>query len=552
VNKHRKRLGDMLVESALLTKEQLQQALAEKPHSEKLGDYLVGQNLVTEQQLIEALEKQLGIPQVSLYQYPIDEHVLKLVSKELAKKYRLIPLKKEGNKLFIAMSDPMDFFALDDLRLSTGFQIERAIASKDEINRTISKYYEFDDSMEEMLQEIPTLSVGEREEASSHSPIVKLVNQIFTSALTQRASDIHIDPRETKLLIRYRIDGVLKTEQILPKTMQSMITARIKIMANLNITESRLPQDGRIKVNLEFHPIDLRVSTLPTVHGEKIVMRILDLSNTLSKLDKMGFNQINLKRFMHMIEQPTGMVLITGPTGSGKSSTLYAALNHLSSEFTNVITVEDPVEYQLEGINQIQVNEKVGLTFAAGLRAILRQDPDIVMVGEIRDTETADVAVRASLTGHLVLSTLHTNDSIATVIRLIDMGVEPFLVASSLAGVVAQRLVRRVCRDCADIYEPTLREKELFKSRGMKVEKITRGNGCPTCNMTGYKGRIALHEVLVIDESFRKMIMNDQPLSDLREYAVKNGTIFLVDDGLVKIKQGLTTTEEVLRVAVSG
>ncbi|KHF29689.1 Type II secretion system protein E [Anoxybacillus sp. BCO1] len=332
--------------------------------------------------------------------------------------------------------------------------------------------------------------------------------------------------------------------------MQGMLTARIKILANMDITEHRVPQDGRIKMNIDFHPVDLRVSTLPTIYGEKIVMRVLDLGAALNDLNKLGFNKLNLQRFIQLIEQPTGIVLITGPTGSGKSSTLYAALNRLNGEHVNIITIEDPVEYQLEGVNQIQVNPNVGMTFAEGLRSILRQDPNIIMVGEIRDRETAEVAIRASLTGHLVLSTLHTNDALSTVARLIDMGVEPFLVATSLSGVVSQRLVRRVCRDCQEEHEPTKREIDIFARRGLKIEKVMRGRGCPTCNMTGYKGRIALHELMVMSDEMRKVILNGESLSKLREIAIKNKMIFLIDDGLLKVKQGLTTTEEVLRVSI--
>jgi type IV pilus assembly protein PilB len=332
--------------------------------------------------------------------------------------------------------------------------------------------------------------------------------------------------------------------------MQSMLTARIKILANMDITEHRIPQDGRIKINLDFHPIDVRVSTLPTIYGEKIVMRVLDLGAVLNDINKLGFNKLNLQRFIQLIEKPTGIVLITGPTGSGKSSTLYAALNRLNSEEVNIITIEDPVEYQLEGINQIQVNPNVGMTFAQGLRSILRQDPNIIMVGEIRDRETAEVAIRAALTGHLVLSTLHTNDALSTVTRLIDMGIEPFLVATSLNGVVSQRLVRRICRDCQQEQEPTKREIEIFAQRGLKIDKMIRGRGCPMCNMTGYKGRIALHELLVMTDEMRRVILNKEPFLKLRELAVKNKTIFLIDDGLLKVKQGLTTLEEVLKVAI--
>lgn len=552
MNDTRKRLGDLLVESGLISEEQLQVALAEKPKGQKLGDALLERGYITEQQLIEVLEFQLGIPHVSLYRFPFDQKLVKLVPKEMVKRNLLIPIKIEGDKLFVAMADPMDFYAIDDLRLLTGFQIETAIASKDDILRAINKYYEIDDSMSDIMSELNVQDdVQEEKITSEDSPVVRLVNQILQNAVQQKASDIHIDPQETKVLIRYRVDGVLKNERTFPKHMQSVLIARLKIMANLDITEHRVPQDGRIKMHIEFHPIDLRVSTLPTVYGEKIVMRILDLGSTLNDLNKLGFNSLNFKRFVKLIENPTGIVLITGPTGSGKSSTLYAALNHLNSEEVNIITIEDPVEYQLEGINQIQVNANVGMTFAKGLRSILRQDPNIIMVGEIRDRETADTSVRASLTGHLVLSTLHTNDSLGTITRLIDMGVEPFLVASSLTGVVAQRLVRKVCRDCATEQAPTKREIEIFAKRGLSIEKIVRGKGCGTCNMTGYKGRIAIHELLELNDEMKRVIMNNESFSKLRELAIKNKTIFLIDDGLLKVKQGLTTTEEILRVAVA-
>nr|WP_263325551.1 ATPase, T2SS/T4P/T4SS family [Neobacillus sp. Marseille-Q6967] len=547
----RRRLGDLLIEEGLITPEQLQTALEEKSPNQKIGDALLQRGYITDQQLAEVLEYQLGIPHINLLQYPFDTNLFSLISKETAKRNLIVPLKKEGNKLFVAMVDPMDFIVIDDLRLSTGFHIETAIATKDDILRAINKYYNTDEGLEELFDDLSPSDRGRDDDVTDlDSPIVRLVNQILTNAVIQKASDIHVDPQETKVVVRYRVDGVLRVERVLPRHMQSVLTARIKIMSNLDITEQRIPQDGRIKINLDFHPIDLRVSTLPTVYGEKIVMRILDMGAALNDLNKIGFNSLNLKRFTEMIEQPTGIVLITGPTGSGKSSTLYAALNKLNSEQVNIITIEDPVEYQLEGINQIQVNTNVGMTFAAGLRSILRQDPNIIMVGEIRDKETAETAVRASLTGHLVLSTLHTNDSLGTVTRLIDMGVEPFLLASSLTGIVAQRLVRKVCRDCAEVQEPSKREIDIFARRGMKIDKITRGKGCPSCNMTGYKGRVALHEVLVLNDDLRRIIMNDDSFGKLKDYAIKNKTIFLIDDGLLKVKQGLTTTEEVLRVAI--
>jgi type IV pilus assembly protein PilB len=550
VKQTRKRLGDLLVEAELITEEQLQSALKDKPPEQRLGDALLQKGYITEQQLIEVLEFQLGIPHVSLYRYPFDDSLFSLIPKETARRNLIVPLKKDGNRLFVAMADPMDFFVIDDLRLSTGFQIDTAIATKDDILRTINKYYNIDEGFEELFGEAQVEKRQDEDVTEQDSPVVRLVNQIFTNAVIQRASDIHIDPQETKVVIRNRVDGILKVERILPRHMQSVLTARIKIMANMNITEHRVPQDGRIKLNLDLHPIDMRVSTLPTIYGEKLVLRLLDMGSTLNDINKLGFNSLNFKRFTDLITRPTGIVLITGPTGSGKSSTLYAALNRLNSEEVNIITIEDPVEYQLEGINQIQVNHNVGMTFAAGLRSILRQDPNIIMVGEIRDTETVEVAVRASLTGHLVLSTLHTNDSLGTITRLLDMGVEPFLLAASLSGVVSQRLVRRVCRDCMEVQEPSKREKELFARRGLQIDHITRGKGCASCNMTGYKGRIAIHEVLVINDEMRKVIMNGESLQKLREIAILNKTIFLIDDGLLKVKQGLTTTEEVLRVAI--
>lgn len=549
----RKRLGDLLVGAGLITEEQLQSALKDKSKSQRLGDILLQKGYITEQQLIEVLEFQLGVPHVSLYRYPFDPNLFNLIPEETAKRNLIVPLKKDGNRLVVAMSDPMNFYAIDDLHLATGFQIETTIATKDEILRTIAKYYNDDSSLEELMDDLSRGEINEEERQSNQddAPVVRLVNQLLSNAVTQKASDIHIDPHETKLVIRYRVDGVLRVEKVLQKSMQNVLIARIKIMANMDITEHRIPQDGRIKVQLDFYPIDLRVSTLPTIFGEKVVLRILDLGSTLNNINQLGFNKIHMQRFEHMLKQPNGIVLITGPTGSGKSSTLYAALNYLNNEEVNIITIEDPVEYQLEGINQIQVNSNVGMTFAAGLRSILRQDPNIIMVGEIRDTETVEIAIRASLTGHLVLSTIHTNDTLSTITRLIDMGVEPFLIASSLSGIVAQRLVRRVCRDCAEKQEPTKREVDIFARRGLKIEYVTRGKGCTSCNMTGYKGRMAIQEILVINEDMRRAIMNgNAAASNLHDLAIKHKTIFLMDDGLLKVKQGLTTTEEILRVAV--
>jgi type IV pilus assembly protein PilB len=350
------------------------------------------------------------------------------------------------------------------------------------------------------------------------------------------------------LAIRYRIDGILQTHKILSKQSQNAIIARLKIMSQLNITETRLPQDGRCQTTIEGHPFDLRISTLPTVYGEKVVLRVLDVQSVHARLDHMHVHVRNKERMIQMLEKPTGVVLITGPTGSGKTSTLHAALLHLNRPHVSIVTVEDPVEYRVEGVNQVQVNPAIGYTFSVGLRAILRQDPNIIMVGEIRDRETAEIAIRASLTGHLVLSSIHTNDSISTITRLMDMGIEPFLVAAALSGIVSQRLVRQVCRDCRKAHKPTVREMQLFAERNIAIDAIYRGTGCVHCNNTGYRGRLAIHEVLVIDDEIRRYIMDRRPMEEMKAYAIEQRTLFLMDDGLMKVKEGLTTTEEILRV----
>lgn len=551
----RKRLGDLLVEAGMITEEQVKEALNNKKPDQKLGDVLLELGFITEQQLIEVLEFQLGIPHVSLNRYPIDSSVVKLISKDFARRNGLIPLKREGDKLMVAMADPMDYIAVDDLKMATGFQIETAIASKQDIFKAIYKYYDIQESYDQMQVEEgdgadsflnPNALVDDDDEA----PAIRLVNQILLQGLKQQASDIHIDPHEKKVLIRYRVDGMLQTERAIPKSMQNSLIARVKIMANLNITETRLPQDGRVKVSMDGGPVDLRIATLPTVFGEKIVIRILDLNQAITNLSQLGFNSIHFERFRKLLKQPSGMILLTGPTGSGKTSTLYAALNHLNTDDVNIVTVEDPVEYQIEGINQVQVNSDVGLTFATGLRSILRQDPNIVMVGEVRDRETAEIAVRASLTGHLVFSTLHTNNAIATIPRLIDMGVEPFLVMSSLSGIVAQRLVRRICQDCITSYEVTEEERAVFERRGIDVETLYYGQGCPSCQHTGYAGRMAVHEMFLVDDEVRRLVLNHEPMSKVREHALKNDMIFLIEDGLLKAKQAETTLQEVLRIAM--
>lgn len=545
----RKRLGDLLVEANVLTEDQLQHALAIKQPNERLGDVLIKEQLVTEQTLIEVLEFQLGIPHVNLGQFPIDSEIIQLVPKEIAKRYLLVPLRKEKNKLFVAMADPMDYFAIEELRMLTGFRIEPCIATKQDLNKTISKYYELQATMDAALNDL----VGTTEEDNSDivaedSPIVVLVNQIINDAVVQGASDIHFDPQDNEFRIRFRVDGMLKTERSLPKSMQNMVIARLKIMGNLNITESRLPQDGRIQIQAQMRAIDIRLSTLPTIYGEKVVMRVLDTKNAQISISGLKFSEQNQQKFERMIRKPNGIVLITGPTGSGKSSTLSATLNDLNDEALNIITVEDPVEYQLEGINQIQVREEVGLTFAAGLRSILRQDPDVIMIGEIRDTETAQMATRASLTGHLVFSTLHTNSAIESIDRLKDMGIEPYLITSSLEGIVAQRLVRRVCRDCGHTRDVTATEQAVLLKYGFHSAQVHAGAGCPACNHTGYRGRIALHEVFELDEEAKQLILAGAASNEILQNAMKKGYEPLVHDGLQKALSGLTTIEEVIRV----
>ncbi|WP_156291462.1 GspE/PulE family protein [Oceanobacillus salinisoli] len=537
----RKRLGDLLQEAGLVSENQINQALEHKKENQKLGDTLLELGFITEQQLIEVLEFQLGIPHVSLYRYPIDENVLGFVTKELAQEKYVIPLEIKNNALVVAMKDPMDYFVIDDLELSTGFTISPVIAAKDDILFAINKYY-FSNEFEMMIEES-----SEDDEAV----VVRMLDQLLNTGVQLRASDIHIDPQETNVHVRYRIDGRLQTQKIIPKTLQNSLVARIKILADLNITQTRLPQDGRIKTRVGSKPVDLRISSLPTVHGEKVVIRILDLNNALMDLSELHFSEQNRKKYVHLLNQPSGLLLLTGPTGSGKTSTLYASLNRLNSEKVNIITVEDPVEYQLEGINQVQVNSSIGLTFAEGLRSILRQDPNIIMVGEIRDQETAEIAVRASLTGHLVFSTLHTNSALDTIPRLIDMGIEPYLVVSSLSGVVAQRLVRQICRDCKVDREPTSMEQEIFAKNGIEAGQVSYGKGCSVCHHTGYRSRLAVHEVLVLDDNMKTMLLNNESMTAIRDYVKSQEMSFLIQDGLEKVKSGLTTIDEVMQVSIS-
>jgi type IV pilus assembly protein PilB len=548
----RKRLGDLLVESGLISEEQLQNALKEQKRlNMRLGDVLITQNYITEQQLIEVLEFQLGIPHIQLYRQKIETKVINLIPQKLAVQHSVLPIRVEGNKLILAMADPMDYFAIDELRMTTGLRIEPAIASKDELLRAIKRYYGMQESVDQIMSNIQIKASEETKALTveDDSPVVKTVNQIIIQAVNMGASDIHIDPQEDSLRIRYRVDGLMRTERTLPPHMQSVIVARVKIMADMNVAERRLPQDGRVEMDVEFRKVDIRIATLPTIHGEKVVMRILDLGNALTEVEKLGFSEHNLQLFSRNILQSNGVLLITGPTGSGKTTTLYSALTKLNKDEANIITIEDPVEYQLQGINQVMVNTVTGLTFARGLRSILRQDPNIIMVGEIRDVETAEISVRAAMTGHLVLSTLHSNSAVNSITRLMDMGVEPFLVASAVNCIIAQRLVRKVCKNCSATYIPSEEEEKIMLEHGHKIELMKKGKGCEICGRTGYKGRLGIHEVLQIDDTLRSMIIQKKPDSEYKIYAEQHGLITILKDGIEKVAAGQTTLLEVYRVA---
>ena len=534
----KKKLGDLLKESGLVTEVQIQDVLAQKKQDQKLGDALVEQGFITEKQLLDVLEIQLKLDSVSLYQYPIDISLTNLIQKDFARSKLLLPIKKEDSHLIVAMNDPLDFYAIEELEFSTGYVVSPVIATRDDLLQTINRLYDSEEISVEYIE-------GE------DAPAVKVFNQLLETGVSLKASDIHLDQTEHHVLVRYRIDGVLRSERPLPKLLMNSLVARIKILAGVNVTESRLPQDGRISTNILGKKVNLRVSTLPTVHGEKVVIRILDRSNVFNKVSDIGLEDDTLKDYQALIKQPSGLILLTGPTGSGKTSTLYGSINELNTVDSNIITIEDPVEYQLEGINQVQVNSPIGLTFAAGLRSILRQDPNIIMVGEIRDRETAENSVRAALTGHLVFSTLHTNSAIEAVPRLLDMGVESYLIVSSLSGVMAQRLVKKVCKDCATTRPATLVEKEIFERRHQTIEHITYGKGCDACRQTGYRGRMAIHELIVMNEELKQLMMNKATIQELKAQIRQKGTRFLIDVGLIKVKAGKTTLEEVLRVAAA-
>ena len=532
----RKKIGDLLKEAGIITEVQILEALDQKRKDQKLGDALVEQGYITEKQLLSVLEIQLNLESISLYQYPIDDRLVDLLPKDRARKNLALPIKLEGSKLTVAMNDPLDFYAIQEIESTTGYTLVPAIATKDDILQTINRLYD-------------GVDMGLDTESTDDAPAVRIFDQLIETGVAMYASDIHLDPHENNITVRYRVDGVLRNDRTIPKSLMNSLIARIKIISGLDITESRLPQDGRISIDVNDKKVDFRISTLPTVHGEKVVLRILDMSNISSKVSQIGLQADTLKQYEELIREPSGLILITGPTGSGKSSTLYSSINELNSPDVNIVTVEDPVEYQLEGINQVQVNSAINLTFAAGLRSILRQDPNIIMVGEIRDTETAEISIRSALTGHLVFSTLHTNGAIEAVPRLFDMGIEPYLVVSSVKGVMAQRLVKTICKDCAETRKASSIEKEVFQRRNMEIEEVTVGQGCDACRHTGYRGRMAIHELIVITDDIRNMMMNHARTSEIKDHLREKGVRFLIDDGLEKVKQGRTTIEEILKVA---
>src|ERR687892_273180 len=555
-----KDLADVLLEEGLITQEQLQLAQAEQERKGRsLGRVLIELGLVKETDLVAALARQVGLEFVDLTAHTIDPSAASLLSDQVARRYRALPIGYEDSRLVGAMSDPSNVFALDDIRTITGLEVKPAVATAADIDAAIRKYGQFDQSVEDVASEAATAAGGqttdldEIEAAIEDAPIVKLVNLLITQAVADRASDIHIEPAEKDIRIRYRIDGVLHEVMRSPKNIQAGLISRLKVMADINIAERRIPQDGRIGLVVGGRAVDLRLATLPTVYGEKVVIRILDKTSVLLKLDDLGFSEYAYKRFEEAFRKPYGTVLVTGPTGSGKSTSLYATLNIINTLDKNIITVEDPVEYRLPGINQIQVNPKAGLTFATALRSILRADPDVVLIGEIRDAETAIIGVEAALTGHLVLSTLHTNDAASAITRLVEMGVEAYLVASSLDCSLAQRLARRLCSHCREAYRPTeveLQEAGFPEHLASRVEELYRPAGCSRCGKTGYRGRLGLYEVMPITEEIERLTVERRSSDDIRRAAIEQGMVTLREDGLEKVAAGLTSMEEIFRVVI--
>jgi type IV pilus assembly protein PilB len=567
------RLGELLTKASLITQDQLKEALrVQKETGGKLGETLIKLGFVSEEDITECLSQQFGVPSINLQHFEIDASVIKLIPGDVARKYNILPVNKTGATITIAMADPTNVFAMDDIKFMTGYNVEPVVASELGIKAAIDNYYGTTSSLElkkvmedlqtqetadlEVLEEDEELDVNALADSAEEAPVVKLCNLILTDAIKRGASDIHIEPYEKEYRVRFRIDGILYEIMNPPLKLKDAITSRMKILAKLDISEKRLPQDGRIKLKIKLEDknkeLDFRVSVLPTLFGEKIVMRLLDKDNLRLDMTKLGFEPESLVRFEEAIFKPWGMVLVTGPTGSGKTNTLYSALSKVNSPEVNIMTAEDPVEFNLPGINQVQMKEQIGLNFAATLRSFLRQDPNIILVGEIRDFETAEIAIKAALTGHLVLSTLHTNDAPSTINRLMNMGIEPFLVATATQLIAAQRLTRRICAHCKEGVEMT---PQALLNLGYKKEEVGtftvyKGRGCEKCNNTGYKGRVALIEVMNIDDDIRDLILSGGTAIDIKRKAIENGMMTLRKSGLAKIKDGVTTVEEVVRETV--
>ncbi|MFZ0817694.1 MAG: type IV-A pilus assembly ATPase PilB [Candidatus Sulfotelmatobacter sp.] len=569
------RLGDLLVKEKIITPEQLEQATkAQKEQNSRLGSALVKLGFLTDEDVTNFLSRQYGVPAINLSYFEIDPAVVKLIPFETAKRYQILPLSRVGASLTIAMVDPTNVFAMDDIKFMTGFNIEPVVASESSILSGIDKAYgaskekeedletvmqsmsELNESDVEVQAEAQEMELAQLEKAADEAPVVKLVNLILTDAVKRGASDIHIEPYEKEFRVRFRIDGVLQAIMSPPLKLKDAITSRLKIMAKLDISEKRLPQDGRIMLKMNIggrkKQLDFRVSTLPTLWGEKIVLRLLDKENLRLDMTKLGFEPESLVKFEKAILKPYGMVLVTGPTGSGKTNTLYSSISRLNQPDTNIMTAEDPVEFQLGGVNQVQMKEQIGLNFAAALRSFLRQDPNIILVGEIRDFETAEIAIKAALTGHLVLSTLHTNGAPETITRLMNMGIEPFLVATSVHLICAQRLIRRICKDCTEVVEVPVQTliEEGFSPEEAKTVKIQKGKGCGVCNNTGYKGRCGLYEVMEVDDEIRELVLVGASAVELKKKAIERGMITLRRSGLIKVAAGMTTLEEVARETI--
>jgi type IV pilus assembly protein PilB len=561
------RLGELLLKEKLITQEQLSKAIDEqRSGGGRIGFNLTKLGFVAEKELTEFLSRQYGIPSIDLSSTEIDPEIIKLIPEDVARKYQIIPVSRAGSTLTIAMADPSNIFAIDDVKFLTGYSVETVVASEAAMKGAIEQYYdvpemdygdvltEFDETEMEVVQEEEDIDLSDLKKAVEDAPVVKLVNLILTDAIKKGASDIHIEPYEKSFRVRYRIDGVLQEIMKPPLKLKNAIVSRIKIMSNLDIAERRLPQDGRIKLKMgKNKEMDYRVSVLPTLYGEKVVTRLLDKSNLQLDMTKLGFEDSALADFLEAIHKPWGIVLVTGPTGSGKTTTLYSALTDLNKVSDNISTAEDPVEYNLGGINQVQMHEDIGLNFAAALRAFLRQDPDIIMVGEIRDYETAEISIKAALTGHLVLSTLHTNDAPSTINRLLNMGIEPFLIASSTNLVLAQRLARKICSECKEVLKmPHQALIDIgFSPEEVKSMVCYKGKGCAVCNGSGYKGRIALYEVMVMNETLKELVLNGVSAAELKRAAINEGMKTLRMSGLQKVQEGTSTIEEILRVTMA-